>query len=211
MKARVPEGRHNVLRQATAMLIINLIIALATCFAAWCAWKAAKTAGEQVRLQRPRPLVIIEGAWGLEDPNGGNFALANIGSSPAFGIEVSEIEGPFLSQVGHEERLVTDRMFVLEEKQRQVASQYRRVPGNILCDQAAFKFVQNAGRAFSTKNEDGNPTLVHEAKFFVSYSTLDGRQIKTECAIRFNLGVDNLRAQVVPVSGWLGAEKQRGL
>ena len=193
------------------MLMINVVIALATCLAAWSAWKAARAAQQQVKLQRPRPVIIVEGNWGLEDSSGENFVLRNIGSSPAFDIELSPIEGPVLKQVRYAERLVTDRMSVLAEKQGQVASQCRCAPGNTLRDQAAFNFVQAAGPAFSQTDEEGNPTLVHEIKFFVSYSTLDGRQIRTECAIHFNLGVGNLRAQVVPASGWLGVEKQQGL
>lgn len=192
------------------ILVINFVIALATCVAAWGAWKAAKSADEQVKLQRPRPVVIVEGNWGLEDPNGENFVLANIGSSPAFDIEVSDIEGPLLRQAESAERLVTDRTFVIEEKQKQVAPQCRRAPGNILRDQAAFKFIQNAARAFSPKDENGNPTLEHKLIFDVAYSTLDGRRIKTACAIRFNLAIDNLRAQVVPSASWLGEEVPAG-
>lgn len=170
------------------MLVINLIIAVATCVAAGCAWKTAKSAGEQVKLQRPRPVVIIEGSWGPEDPSGENFVLANIGSSPAFDIDLSDIEGPFLKEVQYSERLITHRIFVLEEKHRQVACQYRRTPsGNILRDQAAFKFVQNAARAFSPKDEDDNPTLEHKLNFDVAYSTLDGRRIRTKCAIHLTL------------------------
>ncbi len=188
---------------------------LAACLATWFAYWTAKAARTQadaswelVRLQRPRPVVTVEGDWNFENSSGGpdGFGLKNVGSSPAFHIEVSDIEGPVLRQAQHRETLTTESILLLEEKEMQVAIHHRCMPGNVIDDQAAFKFVQNASRAFSPRDEDGNPTLDHELNFFVAYSTLDGRRIRTECLIRFNLGADRRRARIVPVSGWLGVE-----
>jgi hypothetical protein len=71
---------------------------------------------------------------------------------------------------------------------------------------AVAKFVLNAGQAFSPIGEMGAPSLEHPLNFRMGYSTLDGRQITTECMIRFNLGANRLRADIIPVSGWLGTE-----
>jgi hypothetical protein len=113
---------------------------------------------------------------------------------------VSDIEGPFLRQVQHRERLTTNPIFLLAERKELLeATHYRHMPGNVLDHQAAFKFVQTVSQTFSPQDE-------HKLKFFVEYSALDGRRFKTECLICFNLGFPNSRAQIVPGSSWLGKE-----
>jgi hypothetical protein len=148
-------------------------------------------------------VVTVEGSWSLasDGPDSPDrFVLKNVGSSPAFDIEVSDIEGPLLKQVQYRESLTTDHIFVLAEGEELRATHHRRTPGGTIDDQAAFKFVQNASQAFSPKDESGNPCLDHKLKFFVKYSALDGRPFKVECLIWFNLGIDNLWAQIVPAS-----------
>jgi hypothetical protein len=194
---------------------INLVIALATCAAAIASWvaarsarRASKAAEEQTMLQRPRPVVIVAGSWSLEnsldDPDG--FMIKNIGSSPAFDIEISNVEGPLLKQVQHRESLTTDHTFFLETGAKRIAVHHRLMPGNVIDHDAVAKFVQNAGQAFPLIGAMGAPTLEHLLKFRVEYSTLDGRQIRTECLLRFDLGANRLRADIIPVSSWLGTE-----
>jgi hypothetical protein len=187
----------------TGEIVYNSVIAAATCAAAVAAWRAARAASSQVELQRPRPVVIVEGNWNVEnalnvEPRG--FLLRNVGSSPAFDVEVSGIEGPFLQQVQYRERLTTDRIFVLTEGKGPLeAAHHRHVPGDVLDHQAALKFVQNASQTFPPQGD-------HKMEFFVGYSALDGRRFRTECLICFNLGFPNSRAEVVPASSWLGKE-----
>ncbi len=197
------------------------IIALATCVAAfsacagaWCAYKAAvaakrqgDAAWEQVSLQRPRPVVIVKGCWSLENPTDepSGFLLQNVGSSPAFDVEVSDIEGPLLKQVQYRERLTTNRIFVLTEgKEPLEATHHRHMPGNVIDHQAVSAFVQNASRTFSRTDEGGNPSLDHKLKFFVKYSALDSRPFMVKCSICFNLGINSLHAKIEPDSSWLG-------
>jgi hypothetical protein len=132
--------------------------------------------------------------------------LRNVGSSPAFDIEVSDIEGPVLKQTQQREHLTTDHIPVLEEEKEQQAIHHRHMPGNVIDGQAVATFVQNASQTFSFKEDGGNHSLDYDLNFFVAYSTLEGRRIKTKCLIRFNLGVNGLRAQILPVSSWLGTE-----
>jgi hypothetical protein len=141
-------------------------------------------------------------------PTGGpdGFVLKNVGSSPAFDIEVSDIEGPVLKQALHPERLTTDHILVLEEKKGQEAIHHRHMPGNVIDHQAVTAFVQTASQTFSPKDKSGNPSLDHKLNFFVEYSALDGRRFTTECVMSFNLGIDNLSARIVPESSWLGTE-----
>jgi len=80
------------------------------------------------------------------------------------------------------------------------------MPGNVSDCQAVTTFLQNASLTFSPKDESGNHLLDQDLTFLVAYSTLEGRRIKTRCLIRFNLGVNSLQAQIVPVSSWLGTE-----
>lgn len=180
--------------------IVNIVIALATCIAAACAFLAARAAGEQVKLQRPRPVITIEGNWSLEstlddEPHG--FLLQNVGSSPAFDIKVSDIVGPLLYK-GHRERLTTDPVPLLAEGKKPLEAIHRRyMPGSAIGDGAALKFVQNASETLPP--QDGQ-----KLSFFVEYSALDGTRFKTECLICFSLGLPNPRAQIVPCSSWLG-------
>jgi hypothetical protein len=192
--------------------IINSVIAFATCGAAYAAYRAAKATEAQARLLLPRPVITVQANWGLENASGAGpdgFLLQNIGSSPAFDVRVSDIEGPFLQQVQYRERLATNRIFVLAEKKELEAIHHRQTPGNVLDHQAAVKFVQNASLAFSPKDGHGN-SLDHKLKFFVEYSALDGaRRFQTECLICFSLGFPNPRALIVPASSWLGKEIPR--
>ncbi|MGB8887009.1 MAG: hypothetical protein WCC87_09825 [Candidatus Korobacteraceae bacterium] len=201
---------------------INLVIALATCvaaiaacFAARSASKAAKAAEsqrraawEQVKLQRPRPVVIVEGDWKLEgsDENKSDcLRIQNIGLSPAFDVDVAEIEG--LQTAEYTELLTTERIFLLPAKSNPVyATHHRRVPGIPITDKSMLGFVRTVGESFPRTDADGNPCLDHRLNLEVTYKTLDERRYTTACQIRFNLGVNSLRAHVVPVSSWLGTE-----
>jgi hypothetical protein len=192
--------------------IINTVIAFATCVAAYAAYRAAKATEAQAKLLLPRPVVTVQGNWDLENASGagpGGFLLQNVGASPAFDVRISDIEGPFLQQVRYPERLTTDDIRFLAEKKELEVTHHRQTPGNILDHQAAAKFVQNAGQAFSPKDDRGN-SLDHKLKFFVEYSALDGaRRFQTECLICFSLGFPNPRALIVPASSWLGKEIPR--
>jgi len=191
--------------------IINLAIALATCVAAWAACVAAKAAKrqgsaawEQVKLLRPRPVLVVEGNWNLEtDANGPDgFVIRNVGSSPAFDIDISEIEGPFIASVGYSERLITERIFVISEGNEVRAVQHRCTPGNQLDLDATFNFLQVAGNSMFASNEAGNPPR-HTLKFVLTYSTLDGGRFTTPCTIRFHLGLGAF-AKITPDASWLG-------
>lgn len=162
---------------------INLAIALFTFAAACAAWWSAiaakrqdDAAWEQVKLQRPRPVLVVVGSWNIEtDANGQDgFVIRNVGSSPAFDIDISEIEGPLIPSVRYSERLITERVFVIGEGAEVVATQHRCAPGNQFDRDAAFNFMKVAGQSFAPANGGGNP-LRHTLKFSLTYLTLDGR------------------------------------
>ena len=191
------------------------VAAIAACIAAWSASKAAKAAESQgraawviVELQRPRPVVIVEGDWKLEgsDENKSDcLRIQNIGSSPAFDVDVTEIEG--LKRAEYTELLTKERIFVLAEKSAPMhATHHRRVPGIPITPKAMLEFVKTVGESFPHKDAAGNPSLDHRLNFEITYKTLDGRRYTTACQIRFNLVVSSRRAHVIPVSSWLGKE-----
>ena len=189
--------------------IIDAIIAFATFIPALSAASGAFAAWKQVKLQRPRPVAVVEGRWSLDNAIGGpsGFRLQNVGSSPAFDIQISEIEGPILKQVQYRERLTTDHIFVLPERIEPLeVTHHRHASINVINHQAAATFIQNAGPAFSPEDYDDNQNLTHDLNFFVEYSALDGRRFRTKCLMRFSLGIDTLSATIVPSSSWLGAE-----
>lgn len=189
--------------------IIDTVIAFATSIAAFSAASGAFAAWKQVKLQRPRPVVIVEGRWSLDYAIGGpnGFRLQNVGSSSAFDIQISEIEGPVLKPVQYKERLTTDHIFVLPERTEPLeVTHHRHASVNVINHQAAATFIQNAGPAFSAEDDDGNPNLTHDLNFFVEYSALDGRRFKTKCLMRFNLGIETLNATIMPSYSWLGVE-----
>jgi hypothetical protein len=112
--------------------------------------------------------------------------------------EVSDIEGPVLTQVGYKEYLATTRIFVLPEKSTAVAAEHhRRVPGVPITENAVRAFIMNAGQSFPSRDADGNPSFYHQLTFTITYKALDGRQYTTPCLLHFNLGINVLRAQVV--------------
>ncbi len=194
--------------------IINLAIALATCIAAWAACVAAKAAKrqggaawEQVKLLHPRPVLVVEGNWNLETDADGpdRFVIRNVGSSPAFDIDISEIEGPFIPSVRYSERLITERVFVIGEGCEVRTAQHRCTPGNQFDRDATFTFLKGAGQSFAPKDEAGNP-LHHTLKFSLTYSTLDGRRFTTPSTIRFHLGLGAF-AKITPSASWLGTNK----
>jgi hypothetical protein len=190
---------------------INLAIALFTFAAACAAWWsaiAAKRQGdaawEQVKLQRPRPVLVVEGSWNLEtDADGQNgIVIRNVGSSPAFDIDISEIEGPLIPSVRYSERLIPERVFVIGEGCEVIAAQHRCTPGNQFDRDAAFAFMKIAGPSFAPTDEAGNP-LRHTLKFLLTYSTLDGGRFTTTCIVRFHLGLGAF-ARIMPDASWLG-------
>jgi hypothetical protein len=189
---------------------INLAIALATCAAAWASVKAARAAKrqgdaawEQAELLRPRPVLAVEGNWDLEGEAVGadGFVIRNLGSSPAFDITISDIEGPLLRSVGYSERLVTERVFALAEHGEARAVHHRITPGSQLSIKAASAFVRNSAGALSPRDEAGNfyePVLA----FVLSYSGADSERFVTPCVIRFSLGLP-ATARVAPAATWL--------
>lgn len=193
--------------------IINSVIAggtLATAIFAWLTAMAARAQGraawEQVNLQRPRPVIVVEGSWNLEEKGDGPdaFLLRNIGSSPAFDIELADIDGPLVPSCGYRERLVTDRIFVIAEKSETRGAHHRLIPATQIDHRAALDFIKTAAQSFPVTDDDPNlrrPAL----DFALCYSTLDGRRFSVPCQMRFWLGL-NARAEIVPVSSWLGME-----
>ena len=193
--------------------IINSAIAFATFAAALAAWRAAraaKTQGdaawEQVKLQRPRPVIIVEASWNLEKDSDApdNILVRNVGSSPAFDVDISEIEGPLLQAQGYRERLVTDRIFVLAEQAEIRAAHHRIVPGTPISHVAALGFVKTAAGSPAAMDNGGDPHRP-SLEFSLGYSALDGRRFKVPCRIQFWLGL-KARAEIVPVAGWLGGD-----
>jgi hypothetical protein len=191
--------------------IINLAIALATCIAAWAACVAAMAAKrqggaawEQVKLLRPRPVLVVKGTWNLETDADrlDGFVIRNVGSSPAFDIDISEIEGPFVPSVQYSERLITDRIFVIGQGAEVRATQHRCTPGNQFDRDATSAFLKVAGQSFAPTDEAGNP-LRHTLKFLLTYSTLDGRRFTTPCTVCFHLGLGAF-ARITPDASWLG-------
>jgi hypothetical protein len=192
--------------------VINLAIALATCIAAWAACVAAiaakrqgGAAWEQVKLLRPRPVLVVEGSWSLETDADRTsvFVIRNVGSSPAFDIDISEIEGPLVPSVGYSERLITERIFVIGEGSAVHTVQHRCAPGNQFDRDAAFDFLKVAGQSFAPTDEAGSP-LRHMLKFALTYLTLEGTRFTTLCTIRFHLGLGAF-AKIDPEASWLGA------
>jgi len=190
--------------------IINSVIAAATSIAALFAWRtalAAKTQGkaalEQIDLLRPRPVIVLEGSWSLEEeiPAPHAFLVRNVGSSPAFDIQITDIEGPVIRPQGYRERLVTDRIFVISEKSEVRAAHHRLMPGTQIEDCAAATFFNTASTFFGGSMEDPN-SLRPGLEFTVSYTALDGRKFVTPCRLRFWLGL-KAYAEIVPVVGWL--------
>jgi hypothetical protein len=193
--------------------LINSAIALGTLAAALAAWRAAreakvqgKAAWEQVKLQRPRPVIIVEASWNLEkegdDPD--SILIRNVGSSPAFDVDISEIEGPLLQAQGYRERFVTDRIFVIGEKAEIRAVHHRCIPATQIDHRAASGFVMSSGQSFAPIDKDVD-LLKPVLEFSIGYSALDGRRFSVPCRIQFWLGF-NARADIVPVSGWLGGD-----
>lgn len=197
--------------------IINSVIATATSVAAVFAWltaRAAKTQGkaslEQIDLLRPRPVVVLEGRWDLEGELDAPDALLarNVGSSPAFDIEITEIEGPVIRSHDYRERLITDRIFVIGEKAKTPAIHHRLLPGTQIDLHAAASFMKGASMAFGATMDDPDslrPTL----NFTVNYTALDGRRFATHCRVRFWLGL-KAYAEIVPVTSWLGENRGQG-
>src|SRR5579875_586544 len=197
---------------------VNLMVAVATGTAAWFAYLAAKAARKQaeaawaqVDLQRPRPIVTIRGEWSvakLDERGPRGFLLVNLGTSPAFDVDISEISGPVLRTANYAERLVTDRTFAVGADPIYV-THYQCMPGTTLTEHAVARFLLSAAeQGFSIHSGDGNAVLEHELNFAVSYSAADGRRFRTDCRIRFNLGLNVLRAWVEPVSTWLGTRSK---
>lgn len=191
--------------------IINSVVAGATSVAAFFAWRTAvaakaqsRAAWEQVSLQRPRPVIVINGSWNLEKEGNelDGFLLRNIGSSPAFDVDVAEIDGPLLPSCGYQERFVTDRVFAIAERAEVRAVHHRLIPATQIDHRAAFGFIKTAAESFRIAEDDDDsrrPVL----KFALCYSSLDGRRFSVPCRVRFWLGL-NARAEVEPVSSWLG-------
>ena len=191
--------------------IINTAIAAATSAAAVFAWltaRAAKIQGkaalEQIELLRPRPVVVIEGRWNLEAETDASdvFLLQNVGSSAAFDIQITEIEGPVIRSHGYRETLVTDRIFVIAEKSEVRTVHHRLMPGNQIDERAAAAFMNSAGLSFGATNDDPD-SLRPVLEFKVSYAALDGRRFVTPCRVHFWLGLKAC-AEIVPVTSWLG-------
>jgi hypothetical protein len=190
---------------------INTVVGVATSAAAVFAWltaRAAKTQGkaalEQIDLLRPRPVIVLEGRWNLEADTGvpDAFLVQNVGSSPAFDIQITQIEGPVVRPHGYREHLVTNRIFAIAEKSEVRAVHHRLLPGNQIDDRAAFAFMNSAGLSFGATGDDPD-SLRPALEFKVSYAALDGRRFVTPCRVRFWLGLKAC-AEIVPAASWLG-------
>ncbi|MGH9342396.1 MAG: hypothetical protein ACRD19_01330, partial [Terriglobia bacterium] len=159
---------------AIATGIAGLFAAVAAGAAVW----QGRASWKQVKLLRPRPVVVIEGSWTLENAGmSAGFTVRNLGSSPAFDIKISKIEGPRLPSVGYPEALATERIHALAEKSEVRAVHYRCVPGTTFPNQV-LPFLQEAARAFPLKDQHDNFIQYHDLTFWVSYLALDGRLYK---------------------------------
>src|ERR1035441_8042062 len=148
------------------------------------AQKEGSGAWEQVKLLRPRPVLVVEGNWSLESDSDGpdGFVIQNVGSSPAFDIHISGIEGSFIPSVRCSERLITERILVIGDGSEVRAVQHRCMPGNQFDADATFAFLKVAGQSLPLTGEAGSP-LRHMLKFIRAYSTTDGRRFTTPCTI----------------------------
>ena len=155
-------------------------------------------------------MLVVEGNWSLESDAGGpdGFVIRNVGSSPAFDSDISEIEGPFLPSVQYPERLITERIFVIGEGGQVRAGQHQCTPGNQFDRDTAFTFLKVAGQLPPPIDEAGSP-LRHTLKFILTYSALDDRRFMTPCTIRFHLGLGAF-AKITPDAGWLGTNDTDG-
>jgi hypothetical protein len=192
---------------------VNLVIAGATCIAsvaavitALFAKSQANAAWNQANLLRPRPVLVVEGSWNLEaeaaEPDG--FLIRNLGSSPAFDIVVSDIEGPTLPSVGYAERLVTQRIFAIAEHGQERAIHHRMTPGGPLTIKPAYNFMKSAPEGLSPRNEEGY-IQERSLNFELAYSSGQERFV-VPCIIRFWLGL-NARAWITPAVSWYHGER----
>ncbi|HUO00390.1 MAG TPA: hypothetical protein VMU69_29690 [Bradyrhizobium sp.] len=149
-------------------------------------------------------MIVLEGQWNLEAKTDvpDAFLVHNVGSSPAFDIEITEIEGPEVRPHGYRERLVTDPISVVAEKSEVRAAHHRLLPGNQIDNRAVAAFMNSAGTSFGATNEDPD-SLRPSLEFQVSYAALDGRRFVTRCRVRFWLGL-KANAEIVPAASWLG-------
>jgi hypothetical protein len=189
----------------------TVIAAAAACFAALYtkraageAAKAAKAAADQVELQRPRPIVVATFLRSFS-PNKGNMAaddkdlrLENIGDSPAFDVEVSNLEVPG-------SRLLTETFPYLQPGSSMVCN-HKLEPGRGLSGVMgrAALFVEDAKTYFNEQsmNESSrSANFRYEIPFSISYRTVDLRQFKQSYV--FVVYFPLLRAWVEPVGSLL--------
>ncbi len=190
------------------------IAALAAVVAALFAAKAAIAAAEQVRLSRPRPIVVasFESYWGSGGriPNDISVKLENIGDSPAFDIDVGPMTTPgVVPSLGGPSNLKTDRIRYIPAHETRFGNHNLEglAPGPLSALKPVGLFLDHAkeyfdqlGRAKATAKPDHR----YEIEFTISYSALDGRRFEQRYI--FVVHFPMLSAWIEPVGSLLEAK-----
>jgi hypothetical protein len=145
--------------------------------------KAAKTAADQMELQRPRPIVVPEFQYSfavnrgnMASANYPDFHLRNIGDSPAFDVELSTLEVSV-------SRLETNRLpYLLTGTPVPCIHQLRPQRGLSGVMGSGALFVVDA-KTFFDQQRPPAPGFRHEVPFSVSYRALDGRRFEQPCLL----------------------------
>ena len=190
-------------RGKSSDLVTNSISAGATfiaAVAAWASWKSAKAAALSTEMQRPRPVLVIE--WTCPNKLGGplglknEFSVTNIGSSPAFNVQVEPVYLPG----GNEQAgraLRTRLIWVIPVGRTEPSTQSFDEVSQIYGP--APRFAEELARNVGLNS----PPAV--AQFLLRYVALDGRNFKVECKVVSDpIG----HTGVFPVHSWLGAEEK---
>ncbi len=189
----------------------NWIIAAATLVAGpsalWAAnesRKSAKAALHQVKLQRPRPLIVIDWRWDVNDSDRlvpQALLLSNIGDSPAFDIEISDLQIQTANNESHVLQTAPIR-FIIPDREAYCSHDLRGNSGVHNFQQPLSYFVRKAKDTFISSRPVTDPRLVEpyydSLLFRLDYRAADGHKLTCECALRFSL----VAVWVEPVSSW---------
>ena len=171
---------------------------------------SAQAARDQVLLQRPLPLVVVDWRWEMQDGapqvSPRQFELRNIGNSTAFDVELTPLSFQ-ATEAGVTEAwaLNTERvLYILQNSSASCTHIVSKDRRNVFDNMPPLpRFIAEASRALSVAFVNGAPVRQAQATmpFTISYSTADGRQITCDCVIKLDF-IDKT-ARVSPVSSWL--------
>ncbi len=202
-----------------AVTVAGVITAIATAFAAFAAMRAASAAAQQVKLQKPCPIVVIrflhsfsDHKGGMSQPDDSDFWLQNIGDSPAFDIEVSPLETPgIVAGLGEPSRLETVIRRCLLSGAAPLAREHRLRPSRgAIRLRTVAAFLDDAMDVFRQQSmaKGSYPKARHEVSFSVSYSALD--RCRREQDYLFVVDFIRREAWVEPVGSLLEKARSRG-